>query len=799
MSEIDAEPDIDGLAHNLDSLVRTSDVITPNATASQTSLLSFSDMGLSVNVLKGLRQAGFQRPSPVQVKAIPLGRLGVDLIVQAKSGTGKTVVFSVVTLETIDVKKKGTQAIIISPTRETAFQSASVISQLGRFIDGLRVRLFVGGIPLSEDIKSVQNCHVAVGTPGRLKYLINAGHMNCEDVRLLVLDEADLLFSGGAGPDTTDTELLAGKNTFPSAINYIWWALPESKQVLALSATYSEHLVEHHLPRYLRSPALVRLSANDPSLLGVRQFFHKVPSKSTSPAALFKAKIKELLRILKDVDFRQCLVFSNFHNRFFEPKFSSDIGLFVSSLGTILKCTAPRWSQPKASLGKAYEERLGAVVLNLVYPDASQGVDLTDSNSAFYIAAPIPVQSPGVLHKATHGGSVITGCYEVAELRPTVFVKVFMLLIVFTLSAEQLCETLRNLGWPIAYISSGLDQKERFRAFNSLRAFQCRILVSTDLTSRGVDAENVNLVIHLEVPWNRDIYLHRIGRAGRFGSYGASILLVSDASNEMSLLSRVEDPNSTPILLLPDPIPADLTTSECQIDVSSLVSVTELPTTAQRHSHNQEVFKKVDRPSKKSVVSIRPSSGKKTVLTSACSAKELNLEGNLKSYVEAIKMRPSISAYLTMDEEARQSVPPSQSCLPKFSVEVEHAVLHQLSEFLRQPLFTRHKATKELLEAAGKEEELEQPLEISESRESVEHDRSSSPYRPVVANAPQTRTLTHRQMALWNEYCRLVGWKDYFYQAWWNVSREYEAALAEYKAAVQLNSGDAAKTLFFQR
>uniref|UniRef100_A0A5K3FHS5 RNA helicase n=2 Tax=Mesocestoides corti TaxID=53468 RepID=A0A5K3FHS5_MESCO len=677
MSEIDAEPDIDGLAHNLDSLVRTSDVITPNATASQTSLLSFSDMGLSVNVLKGLRQAGFQRPSPVQVKAIPLGRLGVDLIVQAKSGTGKTVVFSVVTLETIDVKKKGTQAIIISPTRETAFQSASVISQLGRFIDGLRVRLFVGGIPLSEDIKSVQNCHVAVGTPGRLKYLINAGHMNCEDVRLLVLDEADLLFSGGAGPDTTDTELLAGKNTFPSAINYIWWALPESKQVLALSATYSEHLVEHHLPRYLRSPALVRLSANDPSLLGVRQFFHKVPSKSTSPAALFKAKIKELLRILKDVDFRQCLVFSNFHN-----------------------------------------------------------------------------------------------------------------------SAEQLCETLRNLGWPIAYISSGLDQKERFRAFNSLRAFQCRILVSTDLTSRGVDAENVNLVIHLEVPWNRDIYLHRIGRAGRFGSYGASILLVSDASNEMSLLSRVEDPNSTPILLLPDPIPADLTTSECQIDVSSLVSVTELPTTAQRHSHNQEVFKKVDRPSKKSVVSIRPSSGKKTVLTSACSAKELNLEGNLKSYVEAIKMRPSISAYLTMDEEARQSVPPSQSCLPKFSVEVEHAVLHQLSEFLRQPLFTRHKATKELLEAAGKEEELEQPLEISESRESVEHDRSSSPYRPVVANAPQTRTLTHRQMALWNEYCRLVGWKDYFYQAWWNVSREYEAALAEYKAAVQLNSGDAAKTLF---
>ena len=142
--------------------------------------------------------------------------------------------------------------------------------------------------------------------------------MNCENVRLLVLDEADLLFSGGAGPYTTDTELLTSKNTFPSAINYIWWALPEAKQVLALSATYTEHLITSHLPRYLKSPALVRLSADDPSLLGVRQFFHKVTSKSTSPAAIFKAKVKELLRILKEVDFRQCLVFSNFHNRYDE-------------------------------------------------------------------------------------------------------------------------------------------------------------------------------------------------------------------------------------------------------------------------------------------------------------------------------------------------------------------------------------------------------------------------------------------------------------------------------------------------
>lgn len=237
---------------------------------------------------------------------------------KAKSGTGKTVVFSIIALETVDVRRKGVQTIVISPTREIAFQSADVISQLGHFINGLGVQLFVGGIALSEDIKHLNRCHIAVGTPGRLKYLISAGHLNCESVRLLVLDEADLLFSGGAsiGPGgITDDELLAGRNTFPAAINYIWWALPEAKQVMALSATYSEHLGGTHLPRYLRSPALVRLSAHDPVLLGVRQFFSKVPVKSNSPAALFRAKVKELLRILKEIDFKQCLVFSNFHNR----------------------------------------------------------------------------------------------------------------------------------------------------------------------------------------------------------------------------------------------------------------------------------------------------------------------------------------------------------------------------------------------------------------------------------------------------------------------------------------------------
>lgn len=200
-------------------------------------------------------------------------------------------------LEAIDVKINSVQAIIVSPTREIALQSSTVIRQLGAFMPGLKCELFVGGIlsnhlfypfnvmyaihqrfrflglPLSVDIKALESCHIAIGTPGRLKSLIYRGHLNCEHARLFVLDEADLLFSGNANLTATSDddhmeELLQGKNTFPATINYIWWALPENKQVIALSATYTAYLVEHHLPRYLNQPTLVRLSADDPSLIG---------------------------------------------------------------------------------------------------------------------------------------------------------------------------------------------------------------------------------------------------------------------------------------------------------------------------------------------------------------------------------------------------------------------------------------------------------------------------------------------------------------------------------------------------
>lgn len=85
--------------------------------------------------------------------------------------------------------------------------------------------------------------------------------------------------------------------------------------------------------------------------------------------------------------------------------------------------------------------------------------------------------------------------------------------------AQHLCEKLKEEKWAVTYICSDLDQKERLKILESLRNGSCRVLISTDLFARGIDAELTDLVINLDVPWDSETYLHRIGRAGRFGKF----------------------------------------------------------------------------------------------------------------------------------------------------------------------------------------------------------------------------------------------------------------------------------------
>ena len=151
-------------AHRLDdtSKIRTFDVT--ESTTKQT----FTDLHLGPALTQGLTNAGYSNPSPVQWRSLPLANLGLDLVIQAKSGTGKTLVFVISALNMIKLEISTVQVIMIAPTREIAVQGARAVLDVAKGADmnELKVHTFIGGMNLSDDVVKAKKCHIAVGTPG---------------------------------------------------------------------------------------------------------------------------------------------------------------------------------------------------------------------------------------------------------------------------------------------------------------------------------------------------------------------------------------------------------------------------------------------------------------------------------------------------------------------------------------------------------------------------------------------------------------------------------------------------------
>lgn len=153
----------------------------------------FASLISDSRILDGLLRSGYERPSPIQLKAIPLGRLGLNLVAQAKSGTGKTVVFSVIALEGVKVTGTAVQALIIAPTRELATQIKDVVCKIGQGIEGLGCHSFIGGMPAAEDTSNLLRCQIAVGTPGvypKIEVLCSTLGVNGRDIDFLHFSKA---------------------------------------------------------------------------------------------------------------------------------------------------------------------------------------------------------------------------------------------------------------------------------------------------------------------------------------------------------------------------------------------------------------------------------------------------------------------------------------------------------------------------------------------------------------------------------------------------------------------------------
>ncbi len=184
--------------------------------------VQFKDFGLSKKTLKSIEKLGYKNPTQIQKEAIPVVLSGKDLIAQAQTGSGKTAAFGIPIVEMVNPDEKKVQALILVPTRELAIQVADEIKKIGR---GKRIYVLAtyGGKSIGKQIYFLRkgNDVVIVGTPGRVKDLIERGELKLSSVKIAVLDEADRMLDMGFLPDIEEI------------ISY----LPENRQTLLFSAT----------------------------------------------------------------------------------------------------------------------------------------------------------------------------------------------------------------------------------------------------------------------------------------------------------------------------------------------------------------------------------------------------------------------------------------------------------------------------------------------------------------------------------------------------------------------------------
>jgi ATP-dependent RNA helicase DbpA len=159
---------------------------------------AFNTLPLSAAMLANLDSLGYAQMTPIQAQSLPVILKGMDLIAQAKTGSGKTAAFGIGLLNPINPRYFGCQALVICPTRELADQVAKEIRRLARAEDNIKVLTLCGGVSFGPQIGSLEHgAHIIVGTPGRIQQHLRKGSLVLDGLNTLVLDEADRMLDMG--------------------------------------------------------------------------------------------------------------------------------------------------------------------------------------------------------------------------------------------------------------------------------------------------------------------------------------------------------------------------------------------------------------------------------------------------------------------------------------------------------------------------------------------------------------------------------------------------------------------------
>jgi ATP-independent RNA helicase DbpA len=205
----------------------------------------FDTLPLSAAAQDNLRRLGYLEMTAIQAASLPAALQGLDLIAQAKTGSGKTAAFALALLAKLNLRHFAVQALVLCPTRELADQVTTEVRRLARAEDNIKVVTLVGGVPLRGQTSSLEHgAHVVVGTPGRVIDHLERGHLGLDALATLVLDEADRMLDMGFADD----------------IATIARQCPAQRQTLLFSATYPEGIARL-AAQFLRDPVTVKVQA----------------------------------------------------------------------------------------------------------------------------------------------------------------------------------------------------------------------------------------------------------------------------------------------------------------------------------------------------------------------------------------------------------------------------------------------------------------------------------------------------------------------------------------------------------
>ncbi len=232
---------------------------------------TFDELDLPDGIRRGLKDLGYTGPTPVQKKVFDPVRAGLDVLVQSKTGSGKTTAFCLPVLASIDPAIRQPQALILCPTRELALQVSAECARLGH-PQGLKVATIYGGASMRAQMDQLQaGVHVAVGTPGRVKDLYRQGYLRFEHIKFAVLDEADEMLSSGFWDDVTSLleqlpDTVAGKR----------------RQTLLFSATLPD-AIDRAAKQYMFEPERINLSTDSLNVATIRHVLHHENEKWPKP------------------------------------------------------------------------------------------------------------------------------------------------------------------------------------------------------------------------------------------------------------------------------------------------------------------------------------------------------------------------------------------------------------------------------------------------------------------------------------------------------------------------------------